>query len=313
MRPASGRARLLAATLVCLVVLGRARMAGAADAPSPAPSTKKSAAAQLAEGRLAYERGDYPGAVRILVPLLYPAIVLATEDAVIEAHRLLVLSYLLQKKDGEAEEEAHSILALRPNYQLDPIMDPPTAVAFFDSVRKRQDERLRELRARERAEVEARQKEEDRKRRAAAERVFVRRDVRQNSRVVATIPFGVGQWQNGQPRKAALFLSSELLFGALSLGSYVALERKYPVSAATNHRTYPASDSDLAQALLGLQLGAGIAFWATMAWGIIDAHVLYKREVVVREQDIGQRLLKSLRPTPSVGPGQVGLGLQGAF
>jgi hypothetical protein len=306
-----------------VVAFGWTRGARAADAPSAtvtsSPATKKTPEAQLAEGRLAYERSDYAGAVRTIVPLLYPAITLATEDAVIEGHRLLVLSYLFLKRENEAEEEAHSILALRPSFQLDPIVDPAMAVAFFDGVRKKQDSRLRELRARERAEAEAKLREEERRRRAEAERVFVRRDVRQNSRVIATLPFGIGQWQNGQPRKAALFLSAELVFGAVSLGSYLALERKYPVDPGTNHRTYPQSDSNLAPTLLGLQLGAGIAFWATIVWGLIDAHVLYKKEVVVRDTDLGQKVLKSLRLTPSVAPdgrtgvGQVGLGLKGTF
>ena len=289
--------------LVLAVVLGAAPVRG--EAPRKSPENR------LAEGRLAYERGDYPLAVVTLTPLLYPSIELASEDAVIEAHRLLALSYLLEKKEPEAAEEATSILALRPSFQLDPIVDPPMAVSFFESVRKRQEARLHDLRERARKDAEARAREDAERRHATAERVYIERTVTRRSRLVATLPFGVGQWQNGQRTKAALFLSSELVFGALSLSGYVALDQKYPYDPSTRKRFYPIAEQTTAQALLGLQLGAGIAFWATVLWGIIDAHVLFKRETVqTREVPRG---LKSLMLSPSAAPSGGGLSLQGAF
>src|SRR5688572_10930002 len=215
-----------------------ARAGGDGGKPdSPAP--RKSPEGRLSDGRLAYERGDYASAVRLIVPLLYPSIELSTEEAVIDAHRLLALSYLLQKKETEAEEEATSLLALRPSFQLDPIVEPLMAVAFFETVRKRQDERLRQLREREHAESEARAREAERRRRAEAERIYIERSVERHSRLVATLPFGIGQWQNGHKRKAALFLTSELAFGLRSLSCYVALEQKYPLDAATGNRIHP--------------------------------------------------------------------------
>ena len=265
---------------------------------------------QLTDGRRAYERGDYAGAVRTLTPLLYPSIELTNVDSVIDAHRLLALSYLLQKKELEAEEEASAILALRPSFELDPIIDPPTAVAFFDGVRKKQDARLRELRGREIKEAEARKQEEERRKRAQAERIYIQQTVKKNSRLLATVPFGVGQWQNGQPR--------ELVFGALSLAAYVALDQKYSYDPARNKRLYPSDERTTAQALVGLQLGAGIAFWATLVWGIIDAHVLYKPQTLVDTHELPRKsALKSLDLAPIIdlnrATGQVGIAVQGAF
>lgn len=277
--------------------------------PLATPPVQRAPELQLSEGRLAYERGDYAVAVTTIVPLLYPSILLSTEEAVIEAHRLLALSYLLQRKQNEAEEEAASILALRPSFQLDPIVDPPMAVAFFETVRKRQDNRLRELRDREQKEAERQAKEAERRRLAEAERVNIEPRIERRSRLVATIPFGVGQWQNGQNKKAALFLASELVFGAISLGGYVALEQKYPVDPHTSKRFYPAAEKSTAQALIGLQLGAGVAFWATLVWGIIDAHVLFKKDAPKKQTGT----LKSLMLAPTIAPGQVSLGVQGAF
>ena len=263
----------------------------------------------LSDGKLAYQRGDYPLAVRTLTPLLYPSIALTSEDAVVEAHRILALSYLLQKQEPEAEEEATSILALRPSYQLDPIVDPPMAVAFFDGVRKKQESRLRELRERERKEEETRAKDDELRRRANAERIYIERSVQKHSRLVATIPFGVGQWQNGQKTKAALFGSGELLFGALSLSAYIALDQKFTYDPSTNHRTFPASQRGTAEGLIGLQLASGIAFWGVLLAGIIDAHVLYKPEVV-KTREIPK---PQVSVTPIVGPGTAGIGVGGKF
>jgi len=273
--------------------------------PPEATPLKRSAEALLADGRLEYERGDYAAAVHTLVPLLYPSVTLASEEAVVDAHRLLALSYLLQKKEVEAEEEATSLLALRPSFRLDPIVDPPMAVSFFEAVRKRQTARLTELREREIKDAEARTKEAERKRRAEAERIFIERSVEHHSRLVATIPFGVGQFQNGQNTKAALFLSAELAFGAASLAGYLTLEQKYPVDTSTNRRYFPPGQENTARALIGLQLGAGIAFWATLAWGLIDAHVLFRREVVKTREVPQPPKAVTIRPG--------GLGLQGAF
>ncbi len=304
-----------AATATMCVVLVTASSGRAAPDGRPAIAAT-SPERQLGEGRLAYERGDYPGAVRTLTPLLYPSIELTSAEAVIEAHRLLALSFLLQQKEQEAEEEASAIFALRASFELDPIVDPPMAVTFFDGVRKKQDARLRALRDREQKANEERVKDEERRRRENAERIYIERTVRKNSRLLATIPFGVGQWQNGQPRKAAWFLSSELAFGALSLATYLALERKYPYDPATNKRVFPIEDRTTAEALTGLQLGAGIAFWATMLWGIIDAHVLYKPVRLENTREVPKKnagALKSLNVAPVVGPHQAGLAVEGAF
>ena len=62
-----------------------------------------------------------------------------------------------------------------------------------------------------------------------------------------------------------------------------------------------------------MQVATGGAFWAVLIWGIIDAQVLFKREVVrdVREQPARPRSKISL--TPILSPSLNGLGVQGSF
>jgi hypothetical protein len=274
--------------------------------------------AALNDGRVAYERGDYEIAIRTLRPLLYPTIELGNEEAVVEAHRLLALSYLLSRKEPLAEEEATSLFAIRPTFELDPVVDPPVAVRFFEGVRKRQEIQLSELRRRQQEESERARKEEELRRkeaRAKAERIFVDRLIERHSRLIAMIPFGVGQAQNGQPKKAIGFAVAELLMGALSLASYVAIDQRYQTFDPQTHlRSVPKSDYTTAQTLLGLELGSGIAFWGIVAWGIIDAQVLFKKEVLVKARELpSPPKPPRVSIIPTVMPGGFALSLKGAF
>ncbi|HZS37088.1 MAG TPA: hypothetical protein VFF06_09685 [Polyangia bacterium] len=264
----------------------------------------------LEQGRNAYERGDYRSAVETIHPLLYPHIELASEDSVVEAHRLLALSYLFMKKENEAKDEISSLLELRPRYELDPVIDPPVAVRFFERVKRDQEEKLREIRERQRVEEERLRKEAE-KRRLAERMVIAERQVIKNSRLVAALPFGVGQWQNRESKKAIFFCVGESVMGTLSLAAWIAINRKYPLG------NFPPAEQDTATALTALQLASGGVFWAMVAWGIIDAEVKFKPEIVIETRELP--VAPPARPpvkmslSPIFTPGFYGLGLMGAF
>ncbi len=264
--------------------------------------------ASLDDARVAYGRGEYGVAVKTIRPLLYPSIELQNEESVVEAHKLLALSYFFLKKENEAEQEVVSLLVLRPTFELDPMIDSPVAVSFFKGVRERQEDRLHAIRERQRAEEERARREADRKREEArklAERVYVEKRVAKNSRLVALVPFGVGQFQNGQRKKGIAFAAVEGVLGALSLSCWIATQTRF-----TGHLV-PAGDVPLANSLQIVQLSAGAAFWAAVAWGIIDAQVKFVPEVVVRTKELPSKPTISIAPI--LAPGQFGLGLLGAF
>jgi len=78
------------------------------------------------------------------------------------------------------------------------------------------------------------------------------------------------------------------------------------------------NDQNTATALITLQLAAGAAFWATVAWGILDAQLLFKREVVVdtRERSgapAASPPKKSKRSSISIIPTLGGVGVVGTF
>jgi hypothetical protein len=305
--------------LAALVIAVVTALLGAAGSAQANPSRVSRDA--LEQGRTAYDRGDYRRAIDTIQPLLYPSIELGTEDDVVLAHRLLALSYFFVHKSKEAEQEVTSLLALRPNYELDPIVDPPLAVRFFEDVRRRQGDRLRAIEQREHEEDERTRKEEERRQaevRARARRIYVDRVVERHSRVIALLPFGVGQIQNGQLAKGILFGSAELALAAVSIGTWASLtyDSRYPLDPVNGHRLFPASDEQRVATLLGFQLGAAAAFYAVVLWGIIDAQVLFKRDVVREERERGgpsQKKKSSLTVVPLTSPTITGVGLQGTF
>jgi hypothetical protein len=237
--------------------------------------------ATLEAGRDAYQRRQYARAEELVRPLLYPRVELAARADVLEAHKLLALSSLFSKREPEARQEVVALLALDPDFQLDQFVEPPQAVAFFEAVRRDQEERLREFRRRQREEEERRQQEEQAQRteaRRRAERITIEKTITPHSRLLALVPFGVGQWQNGHRRRAIAFAATELLLGAVSLGAWAAIEARYPA------RTVPAADVSTARALLGTQLGAGAAFWGLVVSGIIEAQVHYTPSTVMTRE-----------------------------
>jgi len=268
--------------------------------------------ASLEQGKIAYQRHEYGTVVDTVQPLLYPSIELGSEESVVEAHRLLALSFFFMKKMPEARHEVVSIFSLRPGYQLDPIIDPPVAVRFFQHIRSEQDERLQEIRHRELEEEELTRREEERRRaqaHAKAERVFVERMVVKRSRLIATVPFGVGQAQNGDTGKAWLFGVTEGVFGALSLSTWITVTQRYPKG------TYPTNEQDLKTTLQTIQVASGAAFWAMVLAGVIEAHVRFVPQTVQNRElpTAPKKKDAKIGFTPLLSPTFFGLGAQGVF
>jgi hypothetical protein len=296
--------RLVVALLVFLATLAPAAEASANPSANPQAS--------LEQGKLAYQRHEYGTVVDTVQPLLYPSIELGSEDSVVEAHRLLALAFFFMKKMPEARHEVVSILSLRPGYELDPIVEPPVAVRFFQHIRREQDERLQEVRQRQLEEEEYQRKEIERKKAAAhakAERVFVERTVTRRSRLIALVPFGVGQAQNGDYGKAWLFGVSEAMFGALSLASWITLTQRYPTGK------YPSNEQDLQTTLMTVQLASGAAFWGMLIAGIVEAQVrLVPESVKTRElPDAPRKKDAKIGFIPLLSPTFYGIGVQGVF
>jgi hypothetical protein len=148
---------------------------------------------------------------------------LTDDDNVADARMYLGAVLVAEKRRDEASRVFEQLLIDKPDYQPDPLRVSLEAIDAFldtqsrlrDTLRAKQAEKVRK------AQEEKAKLEEERKQAAlrlamleklASEAVVTER----NSRWKALVPFGVGQFQNGQDFLGWVFLSSEAL---LSLGS----------------------------------------------------------------------------------------------
>lgn len=265
---------------------------------------------QLARAKLAYQRGDYGAAVLLLRPLLYPQALLAQEEQLLFAHKLLALSYFFEHDEVGAEQEFNLLLSLKPDFQLDPVVDPLKAVAFLDDIRRRNEQRLQEIRrrqaeeeARQKAEQEALQKQAELLAQKQARRVYIERTVQRRFSALHLLPFGVPQLVEKRRALGATLLVSELVTGGGSLGCWIAVRLKYPDG------TFAPRELMTARALTATYLTTGVTFWALVVTGLVDALLRARTVVQVRELSEPPRELvpSSGSPAPALLPASPGV------
>src|SRR4051812_152214 len=165
-------------------------------------------------GRTAFGRAEYARAIEILHPLLYPDVLLDSEGEVVQAHRMLGVAYLFENRPDEARREFKKLLELRPDYRFDPLLDPQRVVDFFNGVLKEEQAVIAKMTERrlqrEREQAERRERDAERLRLPPTIVHYER-----HSYAVNFVPFGGGQFQNGQRRKGWLFLGAEAALGAV--------------------------------------------------------------------------------------------------
>ncbi len=274
----------------------------------------------LKDASRSYVRGRYKRVINSVRPLLYPTIKLSDQEQVLRAHRLLALSYMFLKDKVQAEKHFLAILSLRPQYELDPVVDPVAAVELFDEVKRRNAARIKAILDRERKEQERkrlealrRKKEQERKRlEALMARPKNERVIEKRHYWINWVPFGAGQFQNGHRKKGYTVLGLQAGLGAISLGLHMALR----FGALENPDTgkIPEKNWKAAQALQYTQIATGAACIGLMIYGVVDALVYYEPDrVTVRpikpEAAPAAKKKTSWFIAPSVGPGSAGLGL----
>lgn len=239
---------------------------------------------KLERAKLAYQRGDYGQVVLLLRPLLYPQTLLAQEEQVLLAHKLLALSFYFEHDEAGAEQEFNLLLSLRPDFALDPVVDPLQAVAFLDDIRRRNAERLQEIRRRQaeeeqqrRIEAEQLQRQADALAQQRSRRVYIERTIHKRFSLIDLLPFGVPQLVEHRRKLGTALLVGEALTGATSLATWLAVRYRYPTGQ------YPPRELLLTQSLTGTYLATGVVFWGLVLAGLVDALVHARTLTEVRE------------------------------
>ena len=145
-------------------------------------------------------------------------------DLIERARALDAASLLAQKREAEADAQIAKILRKNPQYAPNPALFPQEVVDRFTMVRgtlRPELEAIAQQKARdELAKRVASQKARDAEEKWIAElerRAGEEKRVLPNSRWIAMVPFGVGQFQNGDTALGVVFATSEALVGTASL------------------------------------------------------------------------------------------------
>jgi len=270
-------------SLGLVAALASALFAAAPTGLAPGGPTTREA---FDRGRTFFGRAEYARAIEILRPLLYPEVLLDSEGEVVQARRMLGVAYLFENKPDDARREFHKLLELRPDYRFDPLLDPQRVVDFFNGVLKEEEAMIAEIERRRRTHIRPPEPPGHR-----LPPIVLRYE--RHSFAVNFVPFGAGQFQNGQRRKGWLFLGAEAVLGAVSVGAFAANLGMYgltphrkcnvpqPMGIECPPSAIDHSEEDTSRALVGVSVASGALFWAVAIWGVIDALYYHQPEVLM--------------------------------
>lgn len=204
---------------------------------------------------------------------------------------------------GRTEEaEAQMSAAIDANRQMsspDPVIFPVQVLDLFFKVRHRFLEKIEEEQARdrERTEAEKKRREElerrERARVAELERLAAQETVvHRNERWIAAVPFGAGQFQNGDTTLGAVFLATETLLFATTVTAVAIQLDTYSQAGGVVQDAKPFNQQ--IERAYAVQLAAGAGFLLTAGLGILEAQLNFVPE---------HRLHTRSRPVPKAAQG----------
>lgn len=263
----------------------------------------------------AYAAHKYDDAEARLRALLDPQTgTLKEPDSVADARMYLGAVLIAKGRKQEASEVFERLLREKPDYEPDKLRVQLDAVDAFIDVHTRLRAELDRIQAEKVQGEQADKAKAEALRQKAALRLATleklvgeERVVEHNSRWKALLPFGVGQFQNGQSDWGWVFLSSETL---LAVSSAVAAAVSVYDQAQRNDAQRIRGD-ELAAATYNqnAQAAAWVAdalaggFWLTAIVGAVHAELTFVPETV----SVRKRPLPPLSIVPVVGPGAMGL------
>jgi TM2 domain-containing membrane protein YozV len=276
------------------------------------------AKADLEKAHNAYVAHKYDDAESRLRALLDPGTSeLKDPDSIADARMYLAAVLLAEKKTDEAASTLEDLLIERPDYQPDPLRVSLDAVDAFTDAKVRLRDKLNAMqteKVRKAQEEKAKLEIERQKqvlRLAMLEKLATTEVVvERHSRWLSLVPFGVGQFQNGQTAEGWLFLVGEglLAAGTVVAGgfAYVYEEQAWTYHQQGNSNAQSAYSSAAHWAAITDDVLVGGLVLTAIA-GIVHAEATYVPERV----QMRKREIPPLSLTPIVGP--TGIGVMGRF
>lgn len=247
-------------------------------------------------GEDAFRYQNYDLAVRSLESLFYPNLRIFDPQQLVKAREYLAASYWWLDRKDAAEEEFIALLAVDPEYELDAFYHPPPLLQFYADLRAKL-QRLGVIRKVIPGEVDPTP--------VGPTRVLVR-TVEKHPFALNLVPFGVGQFENGDTTAGVLFLVGESLTLASTIATYFLILE------------FRQDDPDRARTFETALWASQGAFWGLVAGGILHASLRWEPETITETWEelpaAPVSAAPSLRPGLALTPDRgIFVGLGGSF
>ena len=228
-----------------------------------------------------YDKQNYAKAARGLESLVGGAVPRATNPVVrLEARKYLGATYLFLGKDERAREQFRSLLEEDPDYDIDPVAFPEAVVQTFQELKKevsaqraRKDALEAARRQRERSdEVEELVRQQQRIQ-TLEELASVETVEKVNSRWIAAIPFGAGQFQNEDRGLGIMFAVTESALVAASIATFIGH------NSLRDENPAPSEIERARRVERALRIGNWVSVGAFLSFaiaGVVEAEVRFK-------------------------------------
>ena len=228
-----------------------------------------------------YDKQNYAKAARGLESLVGGVVPRATNPVVrLESRKYLGATYLFLGKKEAAREQFRALLEEDPEYDIDPVAFPEAVVQTFQEVqqevaakRAREDALEAVRRQREQSdEVEELIRQQERIR-ALEELAAVETVEKVNSRWIAALPFGIGQFQNEDRPLGIMFAVTESAFLVASIATFIGH------NSLRDENPAPSEIERARRVERALRIGNWVSVGAFLSFavaGVIEAEVRFK-------------------------------------
>ena len=228
-----------------------------------------------------YDKQNYAKAARGLESLVGGVVPRATSPVVrLESRKYLGATYLFLGKKQAAREQFRALLEEDPEYDIDPVAFPEAVVQTFQEVqqevaakRAREDALEAVRRQREQSdEVEELIRQQERIG-ALEELAAVETVEKVNSRWIAALPFGIGQFQNQDRPLGIMFAVTESAFLVASIATFIGH------NSLRDENPAPSEIDRARRVERALRIGNWVSVGAFLSFavaGVIEAEVRFK-------------------------------------
>jgi hypothetical protein len=284
------------------------------SAPPKKPDERLSDEAELARVAGLYEAGKYRECSSELERLLDPlGKAPLKQSAIVENARVYWAACLIGAGETDAAD-APLRAAIHENSQMKPpdslVFPPPVVQRFLkvkdsliDEIRRKEGEKIRQAQAEARARQERLARDRDRmialEKLARQELLVVR-----NRRVLAFVPFGVGQIQNRQEALGYALMASEVVLGALSITAIAVQSRRAATADELRRQGKTVDEEAHEQDQATWSTVKTLSAWSFVALavgGVVHAQIEFVPEFQERrERPLPPALAPSVLPKPRV-------------